>query len=163
MSARDRQPLWHRLDEAIAALCLMVTVGAIVWGVVTRYLMPQPAAWTYEVATIAFAWTVFFGAAAGVRRHLHADIDILVATFPPRLQHFVDIGNWVLLAAFFALLAGLFAWQAVITQHVYTIALSLPRSVVYAPIAVACLLMLVHHLALWGRWRGEPDVEHDSP
>ena len=158
-----RDPLWVRLDEVIASVCLVVTVASIAWGVVTRYLLPQPAAWTYEVATICFAWTVFFGASAGVRRGLHADIDVLVLTFPERWRKAVDVGNWVLLAVFFAAMCGLFVWQAVVTHHVYTIALSLPRSVIYAPIALACLMMLGHHLALWGRWTNVVTPLADEP
>jgi hypothetical protein len=46
----------------------------------------------------------------------------------------------------------LFGMQAILTMHVLTIALSLPRSVIYGPLALACLMMLGHHLALWGSW-----------
>lgn len=141
-----------RLDELIAIVCLVVIVVAVSWGVVTRYILPQPAAWTYEVATIVFSWLVFFGAAAGIRRRMHSDIDILVATFPPYWQRIVAIFNWWLLTAFFALLIVLFIWQSVVGHSVYTIALSLPRSVVYAPLALASLMMLLQHLALPRPW-----------
>ncbi len=151
-------PLWHRLDEAIGIVCLIITTGSVSWGVITRYLFPQPAAWTYEVATMSFAWLVFFGTAAGVRYRMHADIDIVVATFPAKWQRIVAIANWVLLALLFALMVGLFAWQAVVTHTIYSIALNLPRSLIYGPIAVACLMMLVHHMAFWGSWN-DPAVE----
>jgi TRAP-type C4-dicarboxylate transport system permease small subunit len=156
-----RDPWWLRIDEGIAVVSLVVTVGSVVWGVVTRYLFPQPAAWTYEVATMAFAWTVFFGAATGVRRGLHADIDIFVHYLPERWQKVIDIGNWVLLAVFFAAMGVLFAQLAASTTHVYTVALSLPQTVTYAPLALACLMMLLYHLGRWGRWRATnpEDVE----
>ena len=143
-------PWWIRLDEIIAAAALVTTVLAVVWGVITRYIFPQPAGWAYEVAVIAFAWCVFFGASAGVRLRLHADVDFVVTLLPSAVQRVIDIFNWVLLAVLFSALAALFAWQAVSTRHVYTIALSLPRSVVYAPLALACLMMLGHHLMTIG-------------
>ncbi len=145
-------PFWLRVDEFIAAASLVVTVLTVVWGVITRYLLPQPAAWAYEVAVIAFAWSVFFGASACVRLRLHADVDIIVVLFPKSWQRAIDVFNWFLLAGFFALLAVLFGMQAILTMHVLTIALSLPRSVIYGPLALACLMMLGHHLALWGSW-----------
>jgi TRAP-type C4-dicarboxylate transport system permease small subunit len=120
--------------------------------VITRYLFPQPAAWTYEIAVITFAWCVFFGAAAGIRLRLHADIDLLVKLFPERWQRVVDVMNWLLLVILFAVLAVLFVVQSFASVHIYTIALSLPRTVLYAPLALACLLMLFHHLRLWGSW-----------
>lgn len=163
-SAEPATPWWLRIDEFIAAIALIATVLSVAWGVVTRYLFPQPAPWAYEVAVIAFAWCVFFGAAVGVRLRLHADIDVVVALFPKAAQRAVDIFNWLLLAALFAILAVLFAWQAALTLHVYTIALSLPRTVLYAPLAVACLMMLGHHLMLWGYWnRSVPAPEYRDP
>ena len=45
----------RRADEAIGVLCAVAIVLSITWGVVTRYLFPQPAAWTFEVAVIAFS------------------------------------------------------------------------------------------------------------
>lgn len=151
--ARRRTGLLGRIDEMIAIACLIVIVAAVSWGVITRYILPQPAAWTYEVATIGFAWLVFFGAAAGVRRRMHADIDMLVVTFSPRARHAVAVFNWWLLTAFFALLTVLFVWQSIVGHSVYTIALSLPRSVIYAPIALASLMMLLQHLGLDRPWR----------
>ena len=55
------------IEDAIAGTALVVVVGSVLWGVFTRYLLTQPAPWSYEVATIGFAWLVFFAAAAGVR------------------------------------------------------------------------------------------------
>ena len=84
----QRVLMWP-LEEIIAGVSLVVVVGSVVWGLITRYICPQPAAWSYEVATIAFAYVVFFGAAAGVRYRLHSDIDVLVVMFPERLQRAV--------------------------------------------------------------------------
>ncbi|MDX3924651.1 MAG: TRAP transporter small permease subunit [Shinella sp.] len=78
----DRQaPLLslRRADEAIGVVALLAIVFSILWGVISRYIFPQPAAWTYELAIMAFAYLVFFGAVAGVRLGSHAAIDVLVA------------------------------------------------------------------------------------
>ncbi|CAH1655293.1 TRAP transporter small permease [Chelatococcus asaccharovorans] len=144
----QRVLMWP-LEEIIAGVSLVVVVGSVVWGVITRYIFPQPAAWSYEVATIAFAYVVFFGAAAGVRYRLHSDIDVLVVMFPERLQRAVSIFNFWLLATFFTALTIFFGIHAIDAQKSLTIALNLPRSVIYAPLALASAMMLLRHVQLW--------------
>lgn len=152
----------RRADEAIGVLCACVIVLSITWGVVTRYLFPQPASWTFEVAVIAFGWLVFFGAAACIRWRMHADVDALVAMFPPALRRGIFIFNWWLLAALFATLAAMFVWQAVIAHSIRVVVIDIPRSVVYGPMAFASLLMLVQHILLkpWATgWKWQPSSE----
>ena len=74
--------LWDQADEAIAVFALLVTVGSVGWGVVTRYVTAQPAVWASEVAAIAFAWLTFFGASACFRHNAHPSIDMLVQRLP---------------------------------------------------------------------------------
>jgi TRAP-type C4-dicarboxylate transport system permease small subunit len=144
-----RRFLFDQVEDLVAGVAMVVVIGAVLWGVITRYVFPQPAAWSYEVATIGFAWLVFFGAAGGVRYRLHSDIDVFVALFPDTWQKAVALFNYVLLAAFFASLAVFFVIHAMDAHGSYTIALRLPRSVLYAPLAVASTLMLVRHLQVW--------------
>ncbi|WP_235579768.1 TRAP transporter small permease [Ramlibacter sp. Leaf400] len=158
----DRLLSLRRIDEAIAVACMLAVVFTIAWGVVTRYLFPQPASWTFEAAVIAFGWLVFFGSAACIRWRMHADVDALVAQFPPRLRRAVFIFNWFLLAALFTVLAAMFAWQAVLAHDIRVVSLDIPRSAVYAPMAVASVLMLVQHLLLapWrDGWQWRPSSE----
>jgi TRAP-type transport system small permease protein len=152
----------RRLDEAIGVACMLAIVFSITWGVVTRYLFPQPASWTFEAAVIAFGWLVFFGSAACIRWRMHADVDALVAQFPPRVRRAIFIFNWFLLAALFVVLATMFAWQAMLAHEIRVVSLDIPRSAVYAPMAVASLLMLVQHvlLAPWrDGWQWRPSAE----
>ena len=144
----QRVLMWP-LEEIVAGVSMVIVVGSVLWGVITRYIFPQPAAWSYEVATIAFAYVVFFGAAAGVRYRLHSDIDVLVAMFSDRWQRVVAIFNFWLLAAFFTFLAIFFGIHAVDAQKSLTIALNLPRSILYAPLALASAMMLLRHVQLW--------------
>jgi len=146
------------LEEVVAGVSLVVVVGAVLWGVLTRYLFPQPAAWTYEVATIGFAWLVFFGAAAGVRYRLHSDIDILVVSFSPRWQHLVAVFNFWLLAFFFAALCIFSVLHTLDAHKSLTIALNVPRSVIYAPLGIAALMMLARHIEAWFN-RNDPDAD----
>lgn len=155
----------RRADEAIGVACACAIVLSITWGVVTRYLFPQPASWTFEVAVIAFGWLVFFGAAACVRWRMHADVDALVTLFPPALRRAIFIFNWWLLAALFATLTAMFVWQAVLAHSIRVVVIDIPRSVVYAPMALASALMLLQHVLLkpWvGGWQWQPSTEQGA-
>lgn len=142
----------RRADEAIGVVALIVIVFSILWGVVSRYIFPQPAAWTYELAIMAFAYLVFFGAVAGVRLGTHAAIDVLVTALPPSWQKAIGWFNYLLLAVFFLAMTVLFAWQAWTSRQVHTIALDLSRSLSYGPLAVASAGMFVQHLIVERPW-----------
>ncbi len=140
-------------DEAIAILALLVTVAAVGWGVVTRYITAQPAVWATEVAAIAFAWLTFFGASACFRHNAHPSIDMLVARLPARPQAFTRRAVDLLVAGFL----GYFAWLglgfSIAAWDNPTAVLRVPMTVVYAPVTLATLMMLVRHLAAMRRPR----------
>ena len=87
------------LEETVASAALIVVVGSVCWGVLSRYVTQQPAVWSGEVAAIAFAWVIFLGAAAGFKRGLHVSIDMLVALLPAGARR-IDLAVELLMAAF---------------------------------------------------------------
>jgi TRAP-type transport system small permease protein len=138
-------------DEAIGAAALLVTVGAVAWGVITRYVTSQPAVWASEVAAIAFAWLTFFGASACFRHRAHPSIDMLVARLPPAPQRAVRLGVDLLVAAFLAYFCWLGLEFSVAAWDNPTAVLRLPMTIVYGPITLASLMMLARHLAAMRR------------
>jgi TRAP-type C4-dicarboxylate transport system permease small subunit len=89
-------------------------------------------------------------------------VDALVALFPPALRRAIFIFNWWLLAALFATLTAMFVWQAVLAHSIRVVVIDIPRSVVYAPMALASALMLLQHVLLkpWvGGWQWRPSTE----
>ena len=145
-----RRALRHALrhpDEAIAVAALLVTVGSVGWGVVTRYVTAQPAVWASEVAAIAFAWLTFFGASACFHHNAHPSIDMLVRRLPPAPRRAARIGADLLVAAFLAYFAWLGLVFSLAALDNPTAVLRVPMTVVYAPVALASMMMLVRHLA----------------
>src|SRR4051812_32767486 len=139
--------IWDQADEAIAVVALLVTVGSVGWGVVTRYVTAQPAVWASEVAAIAFAWLTFFGASACFRHNAHPSIDMLVQRLPPGPQRLVRLGVDLLVAAFL----GYFCWMganfSISAWENPTAVLRVPMTVVYGPITLATAMMLARHVA----------------
>ena len=138
-------------DEAVAIFALLVTVGAVGWGVITRYITAQPAVWASEVAAIAFAWLTFFGASACFRHNAHPSIDMLVQRLPARPQAIVRRGVDLLVAAFLAYFAWLGLSFSISAWENPTAVLRVPMTVVYAPVTLATLMMLGRHLAAMRR------------
>lgn len=136
-----------RLDELIAMLALLVTVAAVGWGVVTRYVTAQPAVWSSEVAAIAFAWLTFFGASACFRYNAHPSIDMLVQRLPRGPQRWVRFGVDLLVAGFLACFCWLGIDFSLAAWENPTAVLRLPMTVVYAPVTLATAMMLARHLS----------------
>lgn len=123
-------------EETIAALALAVVFLSVVWGVIARYIAPQPAAWSNELATIAFAWLVFLGAAAGVKRRLHVGVDLVTARLSPRVQRIIAIVVAVFLAVTLAYIAWLATRLGLASLNRPTPVLRLPMTVVHAAVAM---------------------------
>lgn len=136
-----------RPDEAIAVAALLATVGAVGWGVVTRYVTAQPAVWASEVAAIAFAWLTFFGASACFRHNAHPSIDMLVRRLPPGPRRVARLGADLLVAAFLAYFCWLGLTFSIAAWDNPTAVLRVPMTVVYGPVALASAMMLARHLA----------------
>lgn len=141
-----------QFEEVVACGALVVVVAAVCWGVVTRYITEQPAAWASEVATLSFAWLVFFGAAACIKYKLHPAIDMLVKHLPAAGQLLVRWFNHALMlgfCAFMAIYGGIFA---ISSWDNPSPVLRLPMTVLYGPVALCFALMAVRYLqVLWGR------------
>lgn len=76
-----------RLVETLATRsAVVVTVGCVIWGVLTRYVTAKPAVWTTELSGLAFTWTVFMGAMIAFRRGAHVSIPIFVDALPDGLK-----------------------------------------------------------------------------
>lgn len=83
--------LADQAEELVAGTAMVVVVLAVCWGVITRYITAQPAAWAGEVAAFAFAWCVFIGAAAVAKRGGHVAIDMLTGLLPAAAQRVIGL------------------------------------------------------------------------
>jgi TRAP-type C4-dicarboxylate transport system permease small subunit len=135
-----------QFEEIVACLAVVVVVLSVTWGVVTRYITAQPAAWASEVATLGFAWVVFFGSAACVKYRLHPAIDVLVEKLPAGPQRVIRVMNHVLLLAFFAFMTVFGTRFAIDAWDSPSPVLRLPQTWLYGPVAVCSALMAIRYL-----------------
>ncbi len=140
--------LADQLEEVVACIALAVVVLAVSWGVITRYIIAQPAAWASELATLAFAWLVFFGATACIKHRLHPSIDMVVRRLPQRLQVGVRWFNHALLLGFFAFMAWFGTRFAVDAWENPSPVMRLPLTWLYGPVAFCFALMVVRYIQI---------------
>ena len=146
------------MEEVIAGVALVIVIAATCWGVLTRYITEQPAAWSGEVAGIAFAWLVFVGAAAGVKYGAHMSIDMLLVRLPSGLRRLVVAAADAAVLAFVLTLLVLSVQFSIDAWGDPTSVLRLPRSVTYASVVVGSFCMLLRYgAATWRRWQGRGD------
>ena len=159
---RGLATLADRFEELVAAAAVVVIIASVGWGVVTRYVTEQPAAWASEVATLGFAWVVFFGASACVKYRLHPAIDILVERLPAGLQQAVRVFNHVLLLSFFAFMTWFGTRFAIDAWDSPSAVLRIPQTWLYGPVALCSALMAVRYLQVLAGRGGVIDATRET-
>lgn len=133
--------LLGQAEEIVSGAAMVIVVAAVCWGVVTRYVTAQPAAWTGEVAAVAFAWCVFVGAAAVAKRAGHVSIDMLTAALSGRVRRWLDLGARLLGIGFCAVSAVLAFRFSLANLDNPSAVLRMPLTVLYLAPAVGFTLM----------------------
>ncbi len=150
-----------QFEEIVACLALIVVVLAVSWGVVSRYITEQPAAWASEIATLGFAWVVFFGAAACIKYKLHPSIDMLVNRMSKPWQAVVRWMNHGLVVGFCIFMAAYGAQFAWASWDNPSPVLRWPMTFLYGPVAFCFALMAIRYVqvARRGTWAIEAERE----
>lgn len=139
---------FRHAEEILAGIALVIVVAAVCWGVLTRYVTAQPAAWAGELAQIAFAWTVFLGAAACFKYGMHISIDMLVNRLPFAARRTLQFLTDLLVLAFLAYVAWLAVLFNIQAMSDPTSVLRLPRTVIYASVLVGVSFMMIRQAQL---------------
>src|SRR5712692_553720 len=70
-----------RWADSVGAGVFAVLFLSLVVQVVRRFVFGTPAAWTEELAAIAFVWAIFWGTAFTVPLSAHVAVDFVVPRF----------------------------------------------------------------------------------
>ncbi len=124
--------LSHTTFEGWAALALFWILGVTVfYQFFTRYALNDSAAWTEEIARYLLIGTVFVGAAIGVAKNNHIQVDLLYRYLPPRparlLATAVDAGR----IAFFGTMTVLTVMLMQKMGNYQMTIIDLPMNIVY--------------------------------
>jgi TRAP-type C4-dicarboxylate transport system permease small subunit len=124
---------------------------ALVVQVVRRFAFGAPAAWTEELAAIAFVWVIFWGTAFTVPLREHVAVDFVVPRFGPRVRRVLyALGLAALAACFVWALPGIADYVAFMGRE-STPVLGLPFSIVYSVFLAAAAMVVLRCLAAIAR------------
>lgn len=159
--------------EGWVALGFFWVLGLIVlYQFITRYVMNDSAAWTEEIARYFLIATVFIGAAIGVAKNNHIQVDFFYRYLPAAaartLATLVDILRIVFFATAFVLTIQM---MIKLGQNARMTIVDMPMNYVYGVVAVGFAAMFVRSVwvALVHRRRGYTVLErvestmHDGP
>jgi TRAP-type C4-dicarboxylate transport system permease small subunit len=128
---------------------------SLVAQVVLRFLLGAPAAWTEELATIAYLWVIFWGTAFCVPLAAHVAVDFIVPRFAPRTRRLLyALGLASLAACFLWALPGIADYLRFMMRE-HTPVLELPFGLVYGVFLAAALMVVLRCLAEIARPRAD--------
>ncbi|WP_082224110.1 TRAP transporter small permease [Pseudorhodobacter wandonensis] len=130
-------------ENAVTFMALLMLVLCVLWGVFTRYISTQPAAWTGELSGILFTWVVFIGAATAFRDGRHIRVDLLVEMLPSRAAWALRLLADLIVVAFLAYSTFLSVQMLMQGASRVSPVLRIPFSWVYLAPAIAFGLMTI--------------------
>ena len=132
-----------RCADLLGAGIFAVLFLSLVVQVVRRFVFGAPAAWTEELAAIAFVWVIFWGTAFTVPLAAHVAVDFIVPRFAPAARRALyALGLAALAGCFLWALPGIADYLGFIGRE-RTPVLELPFSVVYSVFLAAALMVVL--------------------
>lgn len=140
----DAVDLSHTTIEGWVALLLFWILGATVfYQFFTRYALNDSAAWTEEIARYLLIGTVFIGAAIGVSKNNHIQVDFLYRYLPaPVGRVMATLVDAMRIAFFVAMTVFTFQMMQKMGNYQMTI-IDLPMNIVYGVCLVGFAAMAV--------------------
>ena len=136
--------LSHTTVESWVALVIFWALGATVfYQFFTRYVLNNSASWTEEIARYLLIGTVFVGAAIGVAKNNHIQVDLLYRYLPRRVGRVLATAVDVLRIAFFGAMVVL-TWQMMQKMQSYNMTIiDAPMNILYGVCLFGFAMMTV--------------------
>lgn len=156
---------FHAVDEAVdlshttlegwVALVIFWALGATVfYQFFTRYVLNDSASWTEEIARYLLVATVFVGAAIGVVKNNHIQVDFLFRFLPRRAGRALALAVDVLRVVFFGAMAVLTAQMMQKMEAYQMTIIDVPMNVLYGVVLFGFAMMTLRSaLVMRVHWR----------
>jgi len=149
--------------DFLGAALFAVLFLSLVVQVILRFVFAAPAAWTEELATIAYVWVIFWGTAFSVPLAAHVAVDFIVPRFAAPVRRMLyALGLAVLAACFLWALPGIADYLRFMMRE-RTPVLDLPFGLVYAVFLAAAAMVVLRCLAAIARpSSADPDTPGEA-
>lgn len=133
----------RRANDFLAVITFALIACIVLLQVVFRYAFHTPLRWSEEMARYLQIWMIMLGGAIAMRSKSHLAIDILTASFPPKVKRAVGVVVYVIVIVFFLIVTVFGAQLVVKTASQLSPAMSINMSMVYAALPVGgCLILM---------------------
>ena len=133
-------------EELLASLAITIVVLSAFYGVISRYILNNPVAWSNEIATISFTWTVFLGAAAAWKHNKHIHLDLVYDFFPKSIKIVSDWLKNLILGVFFIFVLYLSIQFTITAYNKPTAILRIPFSYVDVPVVIFFISIIIRSI-----------------
>ena len=139
------------VDKGVEVVCCSLLLGITVLifvQVIFRYALQNSISWSEELTRYMMIWAVFLAAGYVLNKGAHANIDMLVNMFPPRVKALLAKGSLLLIMVFswVVIRYGLVLMR--IGGRQSSSALEVPMVYVYLAIPIGGALLLFYCLVL---------------
>jgi|TARA_R110002094_G_scaffold18629_5_gene30147 TRAP-type mannitol/chloroaromatic compound transport system permease small subunit len=100
----------------IGDLLVLPLIGALVYEVLSRYLLGAPTAWAYEVSYMLMGTIFLLSLGSALVQRLHVNVDLVSGTMPNRLRAGID---FILYSAFLIVLIWISRQLFTTAVHAY--------------------------------------------
>ena len=136
----------QRIGRAGVILALVAMLALLALGVVVRTFPVIPLTGYDEIVELLMAWMTFLGAAVLWGEGSLYRVDVLISRLGPRAGRLLGLGVQ-LIALVFALVLTLEGWRVAVLSAETTPFLRFPKSIAYASMPVAGLVMIAYGLS----------------
>jgi TRAP-type C4-dicarboxylate transport system permease small subunit len=144
----------QRTGRGVVILALVAMLALLALGVVVRTFPVIPLAGYDEIVELLMAWMTFLGAAVLWGEESLYRVDVLVNRLRPGAGRILGIGVRVI-TLLFAVVLTVEGWRVAILSAETTPFLRFPKSIAYASMPVAGVIMMGYALVGIGRALGE--------
>jgi TRAP-type C4-dicarboxylate transport system permease small subunit len=136
------------LEDMLVALALGSVSIIVCAQVVMRYFFNFTPEWSEELSRYLIVWTIFIGAAIGVRENIHIGVDAVIRLMPEKGKLFLEF----LLNAMGAIVAGVLIWLSIgfildtIEYEQLSPAMRIPMYLPYLAMPVGLSFAIVHFI-----------------
>jgi TRAP-type C4-dicarboxylate transport system permease small subunit len=139
--------LSHTTIEGWVSLVIFWMLGATVfYQFFTRYVLNDSASWTEEIARYLLIGTVFVGAAIGVAKNNHIQVDLLYRYLPKGLGRVLSLAVDVLRIAFFGTMVVLTGQMMQRMENYKMTIIDLPMNLLYGVCLFGFLMMTLRSI-----------------
>ena len=138
-----------RVLEKLLLVVFSIMLIAVIWQVVSRYLLGSPSTFTDEIASYALIWLGLYGAAYATGKQLHLAIDLIPEkTVFKNLKLFEGIVTFsiVLFALSVMIIGGINLCWVTFELKQKSAALEVPLFWVYSAVPLSGLLICYYSL-----------------